>query len=94
MHLDALALIFAVLTLADIASTSYALRRGLAREANPLMRVLMDALGRDVTLALKSVFAGCVWIFRADVGQSMMIVVDVLMAAVVAWNIKTIMGAR
>ncbi len=93
MNLDHLAIFFAVLTLADIGTTSYAIRRLGASEANPVLKVLMDALGRDVALALKLVLAGCVWVFRADIGSTMLIAACVILAAVVLWNLRVISKA-
>lgn len=55
MNTSHLLILLAVLQVVDVASTAYAIRRGIGYEANPVMAWLIDRLGLVLGLLLSKV---------------------------------------
>ena len=86
MTIDQLAILFAVLTGLDVLTTLHGLKRG-ATEANPIMAAIMKLMG-DAWPLVKIAAAVLCWVQREELGWSTLVLADVVMAGVVAWNLR------
>lgn len=68
-------ILLAILQVNDAGTTYYALRKGYAQEANPVMRRLMEIIGTAPALLLtKSVVMTALWYWRNDIALAVLCV--------------------
>jgi len=84
-----------ILQLADIATTHYALRTGIGREANPVLKRLFDKFGHEVVLiAAKGAFITLLWIWQDYTHVYALVFLCGLYAWVIGNNVNVIRKAR
>jgi hypothetical protein len=94
MTTSELAILIALLQVADAASTLYFLRYTEIQEANPLLRRLFARFGAAPTLlVLKGAYAASIWVWRESLSPWSLWLVVALYVAVVAWNLHLIRRA-
>lgn len=84
---------FVILQGLDYASTRKALTSGRGYEKNPILRPVIEAIGLDPALILKTVLAGVVglWLFHSDALWGL-VALDAFYFAVVINNLRVLRG--
>jgi hypothetical protein len=87
--LELLVFLYLVLTVLDVATTTYAIERG-ASEANPIVAKAMALLG-DKWVILKVLAVVLAFVFKDEIGEHGLWIMNSVMLAVVGWNLRQIL---